>query len=111
MKLAITIIALLAAICILPALGEYTADYWSGQANQYFLNGSFEEAVASYDKALELDPINITLLDNKGRALANLGRFDDAIACFDKALDINSTNLEALNLKGLALSQGLGRIR
>ncbi len=109
MKLAIIIISAMVAICILPAMGEFTAEDWSNQANQYFINGSFEEAAASYDKALELDPGNVDLLNNKGRALANLGRFEDAIASFDKSLAINSSDVEALNLKGTALSQGLGR--
>ena len=109
MKLAIIIIFAMAAICIPPAIGELTAEDWSNQANQYFLNGSYEEAAASYDKALELDPNNVDLLNNKGKALANLGRFEDAIASFDKSLAINSSDVEALNLKGTALSQGLDK--
>jgi len=39
-------------------LGEYTAEYWSDQEDQSFLNGSYEKAAASYDKALDLDPSN-----------------------------------------------------
>ena len=56
MKVAIIIISAMVAMCILPAMGEFTAEDWSNQANQYFINGSFEEAAASNDKALELDP-------------------------------------------------------
>jgi tetratricopeptide (TPR) repeat protein len=107
MKLAVTIIALLASILALPAMGE-TAQYWSDQANGYFISGDYETAAASYDKALEQEPNSTVLLNNKGKALANLGRFDDAISCFRKSLDINASNLESMNLEAIALSQGLG---
>jgi tetratricopeptide (TPR) repeat protein len=108
MKLAITIIAVLAAIYVLPAMGE-SAQFWSDQANGYFISGDFEKAAASYDKALEMEPNSTALLNNKGKALANLGRYDDAISCFDKSLAINSSNPESLNLLAIALSQGLNK--
>jgi len=38
MKLAITIIATLVAIFVLPAMGE-SAQFWSDQANEYFISG------------------------------------------------------------------------
>jgi tetratricopeptide (TPR) repeat protein len=108
MKLAITIIAILAAIFVLPAMGE-SAQFWSDQANGYFISGDFEKAAASYDKALELEPNNTVLWNNKGKALANLGSIEDAISCFDKSIAINSSNPESLNLKAIALSQGLNK--
>ena len=109
MKLAIGFVAVLALACILPGAGEYTAEYWSNLADQQFLNGSLQEAVESYDKALDLDPVNVYLLVNKGKSLANMGRFVDAIACFDQSFAINTTYVEPLTLKGIALSQGLNR--
>ncbi len=108
MKLAITIIAVLASIFVLPAMGE-SANFWSDQANDYFISGDFEKAAASYEKALELEPNSTDLWDNKGKALANLGRIDDAISCFEKSLDINATNPASLNLLAIALSQGLNK--
>jgi tetratricopeptide (TPR) repeat protein len=110
MKLAITIIALLASIFAMPAMAE-TAQYWSDQANGYFISGDYEKAAASYDKALELEPNSTALWNNKGKALANLGRFDEAISSFRKSLDINASNLESMNLEAIALSQGLGENR
>ena len=109
MKLAIVFIALLASVLALPAMAE-TGRAVTGpiRANGYFISGDYERAAASYDKALELEPNNTALLNNKGKALANLGRFDDAISCFRKSLDINASNLESMNLVAIALSQGLG---
>ena len=42
-------------------------------------------------------------LNEKGAALANLGKYDEAIALYDKALAIEPNHVEALNNKGLAL--------
>jgi len=110
MKLAITIITLLAAISVLPAMGE-SAQFWSDQANGYFISGDFEKAAASYDKALDLEPNSTERWNNKGRVLGMMGRFDDAISCFDKSLAINTSNPESSNLKAIALSRGLNRNR
>jgi tetratricopeptide (TPR) repeat protein len=108
MKLAITIIAMLATIYVLPAMGE-TAQFWSDQANEYFITGDYEKAAASYDKALELEPNSTVLWNNRGKALANMGSVGDAISCFNKSIAINASNPESLNLLALALSQGLNR--
>ena len=113
MKLAIALIAILAALCIPPGAGENAAgdnaEYWSNLGDQQFLNGSIQEAAESYDEALRLDPANVYLWVNKGKSMANMGRFEDAIACFDQASAINSSYVEPLFLKGIALSQGLKR--
>ncbi|MCX6677917.1 MAG: tetratricopeptide repeat protein [Methanothrix sp.] len=106
MKLAITIIMVLTAIFVLPAMGE-SAQFWYDQANGYFISGDYEKAAASYDKALELVPNSTVLWNYKGRVLGMLGRHEDAISCFDKSLAINSSNPESMSLKAIALSQGL----
>jgi tetratricopeptide (TPR) repeat protein len=56
-----------------------------------------------YDKALEIDPINVYALNNKGVALGSLDRSDEAIPWFDKALEIDPIYVDALNNKGVAL--------
>ena len=104
MKLAISALLALAAVCILPAVGEQTADYWVyTEARRLSLNGSYQEAVASYDRALELDTSNASLLIGKGLALANLGRYSEAVDNFDRSLVSNSSNADAWYFKGLAL--------
>lgn len=108
MKLAITVIAMLTAIFVLPAMGE-SAQFWYDQANGYFISGDFEKAAASYDKALELEPNSTVLWNYKGKVLGMLNRYEDAISCFDKSLAINSSNPEPLSLKAIALSQGLNK--
>jgi heparosan-N-sulfate-glucuronate 5-epimerase len=48
---------------------------------------------------------DITALNNKGLALAKLGKYNESIVFFDKALAINPNNTAALNNKGLALAK------
>jgi tetratricopeptide (TPR) repeat protein len=48
-----------------------------------------EEAIAYYDKALELNPKYVTTWNNKGFALDQLGLYEEAIECYDKALEID----------------------
>uniref|UniRef100_UPI001EF9FC05 TPR end-of-group domain-containing protein n=1 Tax=Crocosphaera watsonii TaxID=263511 RepID=UPI001EF9FC05 len=50
--------------------------------------GRLDDAIASYDNALEFKPDDHQAWYNRGVALGNIGRFDDAIASYDKALEI-----------------------
>ncbi len=49
----------------------------------------YEEASASFDKALEIKPQYIHALEGKGVALARAGCYEEAIQTFDKAIDID----------------------
>ena len=48
--------------------------------------GEFENAVASWEKALRLNPNLSEAWHNRGSALGRLSRYEDAIESFDKAL-------------------------
>lgn len=60
------------------------------------------EAIKCYDKSTEINPQIITVWNNKGIALFNLGRCSEAIACFDKALKLDSTYALAEQNKAIA---------
>ena len=50
--------------------------------------GKYEEAVASFDKAIEIDPKNAATWMSKGIVLGRfLKRNDDAIVCYDKSIE------------------------
>lgn len=107
---AIALIAL-AALCSSGTLAqENTAEDWLNIAYGLSANGSYEEAIAAYDKVLEIDPDDYTALINKGHALEYL-----ALDSYNRALEITSEILEenpddalAWQGKGAALS-GLNR--
>ena len=68
----------------------------------------YEEAIASYDKALEIKPDFQEAWNNRGSALGKLGRYEEAIASYNKALEIKPDYHEAWNFRGSALGN-LGR--
>ena len=51
----------------------------------------WEDAIACYDRALELESRGASAWQNKGIALAFLGRFRDALACFEEAHHLGVT--------------------
>ena len=59
-------------------------------ANNYFKNAKFEQALKSFECAIRMDPTNEALLYNKGLCLLNLGRNHEAIQSFDQALRLNA---------------------
>ena len=65
----------------------------------------FEEAVASCDVAIGLDPGLVDAHYNRGNALVALERFTEAAASFGKALAINPQHVNALNNCGNAFNQ------
>jgi len=50
--------------------------------------GHYEEAIASYDKAIEFKPDYHEAWSNRGTALSALGQKEAAIASHDKALEL-----------------------
>ncbi|MEG3841917.1 CHAT domain-containing protein, partial [Microcoleus sp. herbarium14] len=66
------------------------------------------EAIAAYDKALEIDPKYLHAWIGLGNTLGDLGRNIEAIAAFEKALEIEPKSHGAWNGLGNALND-LGR--
>ena len=52
----------------------------------------FDEAVASYDKAIALQPDLADAYSNRGVALKDLKRFDEAVASYDRAIALKPDN-------------------
>ena len=65
--------------------------------------GRYEDAIASYRRALEIDPANASALNNCGAVLFDLGRYDAAIAAYDRAIALEPRKLQAHNNRGNAL--------
>jgi tetratricopeptide (TPR) repeat protein len=65
--------------------------------------GRFDEAVSSYDHAVELNPDLAETLNNRGNALQELNRWDEAIVSYEQAIKLNPNFAQAHNNCGLAL--------
>ena len=65
----------------------------------------FDEALASYDRALAIRPDYAEALYNRGPALHELKRFDEALASYDRALAVRPDYAEAFYNRGNTLHE------
>ena len=89
-------------------LGKYND--WYSQASVLSTLGCYKEAIACYDKALELQPGISINWNNRGVLLTKVGRYEEAIAYYEKAIEIEPRNYIAWANKGNAL-KNLGRYK
>ncbi len=75
-------------------------DAYYNRANYYGRNGRTAEALADYDRALELNKGLPRIWYNKGLLLAQLDRNDSALVCFDHAIELDPSLVDALNNRG-----------
>lgn len=64
-------------------------DAYNNKGNFLYSLRRYEEAIACYDKALEIDANYAYPWYNKGNSLAKLERYEEAIACYDNALTVS----------------------
>jgi tetratricopeptide (TPR) repeat protein len=62
-----------------------------------------EEALASYDRAIAIQPDFAQALSNRGNALFELKRYEEALASYDRAIAIQPDFAQALSNRGNAL--------
>ncbi|AKV66074.1 TPR domain protein component of TonB system [Microcystis panniformis FACHB-1757] len=92
-----------------PSLDPVRAsELWHEKGLIHQMGKEYEQAIASFDRALEIKPDDHQAWYNRGIALKNLGRFEQAIASFDRALEIKPDDHEAWYNRGVALGN-LGR--
>jgi tetratricopeptide (TPR) repeat protein len=75
---------------------------WSNRGNAKASQNKLEEAIADYNKALEIAPIAPDPYLNRGTALEGLGKWDEAIADYNRVLEINPNDAMAFNNRGNA---------
>src|ERR1035437_6506033 len=63
----------------------------------------YEEALASYDRALTVQSDYAEAFFNRGRTLKELKRFEEALASYDRALMLRPDYAEAFSKRGTIL--------
>jgi len=107
LKIAAALIILLFSVSLV--CGEdLSARDWSLAGNAQVERGEYEEAVESYDRAINLDLYNPDLWYNKGLALTRLGRYEEALECYQRATNIKPFDADLWLSRGATLS-GLGK--
>lgn len=85
------------------------ADKYYNEGVAFYNQEKYDEAIASFDKALEIDSNYAKSKEylthawnHKGIALGEQGNYSNAITCFDKAIEIDPNYAEAWYRKGWA---------
>lgn len=86
--------------------GNHNAWYNRGEALANL--GCYEEALASFDKAVEIQPDEYAAWVFRGVVLIHLNLYEEALSSCNKALEIQPDDREAWTFRGAALSH-LGR--
>ncbi len=73
--------------------------------NKFLREGKLEEAIASYQKAIEANPRFASSYQNLGNALERVGRLEEAIAAFRQAVAINPQSPWSLYKLGVILGR------
>ena len=68
-----------------------------------YQSGKLDEALASFDKALSLEPDDAGVYSNRGAVLKGLKRLDEALDSYDKALSLQPGSAVAHYNRGIAL--------
>ena len=70
--------------------------------NEYYEKGDFDNAIANYNKAIEIDPTYDKAYYNRGLAYACKEDYDRAIADINKVIELKPNFAEAYYILGLA---------
>ena len=79
------------------------ANDYAKQGDNFFMEGRYEEAISSYEKALKIHPEMADTWNNRGVVLTRLQKYEDAIASYDRALQIRPEYPDAWNNRGVCL--------
>ncbi|WP_017305120.1 tetratricopeptide repeat protein [Spirulina subsalsa] len=91
-----------------PVSSNDAAEAAFNQGVQFYELGSFEQAIAAWEKAIELKPDYYQAWGNRGLGLKNLSRYSEAIESYDRAIGLKPDFHKAWYNRGLALDE-LGR--
>ena len=78
---------------------------WFNLGLKQVSGGEFDKAIASWDKALSINPNLSEAWHNRGSALGRLGKYKEAVESFQKALTIDPHNYQAWSDRAHALYQ------
>jgi len=80
------------------------ANYWLENADELYIAGSYDQAAASYARAVQLNPFLLEGWINMGNALYFLGKYEDSLSAYDAALGLEPQNANALMGRNQALA-------
>src|SRR5579884_2058145 len=86
-----------------PEVLTKTRENWLDEAVAHQKTGCYEESLAAYENAIELDSSDAYAYISKGLALSMLKRYEQALDVYDEAIQLDVYDVDAYLGKGLAL--------
>ncbi|NEQ81389.1 MAG: tetratricopeptide repeat protein [Moorea sp. SIO2I5] len=80
-----------------------TVDDYINQGHALWIENRYEDAIASYEKALQLQPDSDVAWSGKGQALQRLKRYEESLATHAEAIKINPNNFRSWFGQGYTL--------
>ena len=78
------------------------AEYYNDWGIAYEIRGQYDQAIADFTNALEINPKYVDAYINRGIAHANKGEYDQAISDYTKALEIDPKGKDVYYNRGVA---------
>lgn len=73
---------------------------WFEKGYSSAVSGNHSDAINAYSRALELNPKDVEVYNNRGISYFELGKYDEAIDDFTKAIRLNPKDVEAYYNRG-----------
>jgi len=96
----VTAAVLLAVSCNKTGLKQttpQTAEDYHARGLEYLNNGDYDNAIADFTQAINLNPYSAEAYFNRGEAYTNEGDYDRAIADYNQAIRLTAPNEVAFN--------------
>jgi CheY-like chemotaxis protein len=91
--------------------GKAKTEYRAG-VRSYYNDGNYDEALAHFDRAIEIDPTLSHVWNERGLCLKDMGKYEDAIKSYERAIDLAPNEeeylydyAEVLEIMGILLRQ------
>jgi tetratricopeptide (TPR) repeat protein len=84
------------ALQLMPHYGIYY-----NRGNSYYDQGRYEEALADYDWAIEINPEFASAYSNRGNTYDEQGRTEETLADYDRAIELDPEDAIAYNNRGI----------
>lgn len=84
---------------------SFTANDYVEQGKAFYFEARYDDALTSYDRAVQLEPDNVRAWFGRGATLAKLQQVDGAIVAYDQAIQIKPDFFEAWFGRGTALTK------
>src|SRR6266566_5022143 len=82
---------------------QKTKKQWLDEGDAHYRAGRYEDALAAYDCAIQVDPDSASAHNSKGQALEQLGHFHEALLAFERSIIYGPEHADTWRNKGNAL--------